>query len=218
MAEMAEAAERPVSMISGDTPFAVANIPLPSTSLDDIREPRAPYMATSSSPLIAESPRDSYLVDATTNGSGTFLADKREEEDPTTTSPKSKRLTVPLIILLLVALVLIITAVIVPVYFFVIKPKMNLTSSNSPRGGSNPKSGGPGGPMPSPGSPNAITGGNGSTIHAADGTTFIYNNPFGGFCKCFADFIVCPTETVEARVWSVLINPVTITDHILSRG
>ena len=224
-------AERPVSAISGDTPYAVANIPLPSTSDDDIREPRAPYMASSSVPLTSEeSPRESYL-NATPNDSGTLLANKHEGyvEDlilptttTTTTTPKSKRRSVVLVVLLLVALALIIIAVIVPVYFVVIKPKLNESKNKSNSGGGSgggpgPSSGGPGGSSPSPVLSNVTTGGDGSTIHAADGTTFIYHNPFGGFCKCFTDFF-CPTEIVEARVWSMLVNCVTITYHILSRG
>lgn len=218
--------ERPISTITGDTPYAVANFPLPSTSEDDIREPRAPYMASSHAPFTSESPRDSYL-NATPNGSGTLLANKHESyaEDPilptTATSPKSKRRSVVLIILLLVALALIIVAVIVPVYFTVIKPKLNESNSkNSSGGGSNsPTSGGGGGSTPSPGSSDAITGGDGSTIHAADGTTFTYHNSFGGFCKCFTHFIFCPTETVGARVWSMLVKLYDYyLPHILSRG
>ena len=218
-------AERPVSMITGDTPYAVANFPLPSTSEDDIREPRAPYMASNSVPLTTDSPRESYL-NATPNDSGTLLANKHEgyAEDhilpANITSSKSKRRSVILLVLLLVALALIIVAVIVPVYFIVIKPKLNESKnkSNTPGGGPGPNSGGPGGSTPSPVSPNATIGGDGSTIHAADGSTFIYHNPFGGFCKCFAAFIFCPIETIAARVWAVLVNRVTITDHILSRG
>jgi hypothetical protein len=182
--------ERPFSTISGDTPYAVANFPLPSTSDEDIREPRAPYMASSSVPLNSDSPRESYL-NATPNDSGTLLANKHESyaEDPilpptsitstTTISPKSKRRSVVLVVLLLVALLLVIVAVIVPVYFTVIKPKLNdSTKSNSSGGGSGSKSGGPG---PSTPLTNANSGGNGSIIHAADGTTFTYINPFGGF-------------------------------------
>ena len=192
-------AERPFSTISGDTPYAVANLPLPdlaSTSNDDIREPHAPYMASSSVPFTSDSPRDSYM-NTTLNDSGTLLNNKHESyaEQPILppTSPKSKRRSVVLVALLLAALALVIVAVIVPVYFTVIKPKLNLSSkSNSSGGGSgsNPKSGGPGGSTPSPVSSNSTTGGDGSTIHAADGTTFTYHNPFGGFCKCLSDFFM----------------------------
>ena len=209
---MAEAVERPVSTMTVDTLYAVANIPLPSSSDDDIREPRAPHLASSSDPLTSNSQRESAYL----NNSETLLGNKEiGAEDSafpiTTTSPKSKRRSAIRIALLLVALALIIIAVIVPVYFTVIKPRSNVANSNTSGGGggSGPTSSGPGGSKPSPGS-NAITGGDGSTIHAADGTTFIYNNSFGGFCKCFTDFILF--AQLETIVY------VTITDHISSRG
>lgn len=207
MAE-AEAVERPVSlMITGDTPYAVANIPLPSTgdtpytvaniplpasSDDDIREPRAPYMASSFDPLTSDSPRESYL-----NNSETLLGNKGYTVEDPATSPISKRRSLVRIAVLLVALALVIVLVVVPVYFAVIKPKLDASKSNTSGGvpGSKPgggSGGGGGGSTPTPGSPIVTTGGNGSTIHAADGTTFIYNNPFGGFCKFFT-FFFCPT-------------------------
>ena len=60
----AEVTEHPVSTIStADTLYAVSNIPLPSNSDYDLREPRAPYIATSSSPLVvSDSPRDSSYL------------------------------------------------------------------------------------------------------------------------------------------------------------
>ena len=204
----AEVPERPVSTIStSDTLYAVANIPLPSNSDYDLREPRAPYIATSSSPLVvSDSPRDSSYLNPTLNGSGALLAPKIPEtyaEDTITTSPKSTRRSLIRIgLLLMLALVLIILVVILPVYFTVIKPRSNVAKSNSPGSQPSPTSGAipSSGPTPAPGSPNAITGGDGSTIHAADGSTFIYNNPFGGFCKCFTFFFFfAQLDTVEAR-------------------
>jgi hypothetical protein len=111
----------------------------------------------------------------------------------------SKLRSVVPVLLLLVALALVI---ILP---FVIKPKSNQSTimTNSPGGASgsndsNPTPSSPGGSMPSPVSSDAITGRDGSTIHAADGTTFIYHNAFGGICKCFADLIFfAQLETVE---------------------
>ena len=190
-------AERPISTITGDTPYAVANFPLPSTSEEDIRGPRAHYMVSSSLPFSSESPRDSYSnANATPYGSGTLLANKNEgyAEDSilrtttTTPPPKLKRRTVILILLLLLAFAMLIVAVVVPVYFTVIKPKLDASKNLSGGGGGSPKSGGSGGSTPSPGSSNIVTGGDGSTIHAADGSTFTYRNPFGGFCKCFTVF------------------------------
>ena len=200
-------ADRPFSTISGDTPYAVANFPLPSTSDDDIREPHPPYMASSSVPFTSDSPRESYL-NTTPNGSGALLANKHEgyAEQPILpiTSPKSKRRSVVLVVLLLVALAAIIVAVIVPVYFTVIKPKLNQSNKSNTSGGggggSSPNSGSPGGGGSTPpGSSNPITGGDGSTITAADGTTFIYHNSFGGFCKCFTDFIFLPNWKLLRR-------------------
>lgn len=188
-------AERPLSTISGETMLAIAtNTPLPLNSDDSsIREPRAPYMAVSD-PFISgsDSPRESYL-NATPNDSGALLANKNEnyadEPIPTTTSPtKSKRRTVIIALLSLLALILVIVAVIVPVYFTVIKPKSRSVNANASSGGSNgPTSTGPSGSSTPPSSStNVITGGDGSTIKAADGSTFTYNNKFGGFCECFS--------------------------------
>jgi len=79
------------------------------------------------------------------------------------------------------ALIVLIIIVVVPVYFTVIKPK-----NNNAKGG---LSGGPGGSSGNgptkggdkPQSPTgAITGGDGSTVLLADGSSFTYNNPFGG--------------------------------------
>ena len=162
-------------MASGDTMALATNIPLPSTSDDSsfFREPRAPYMA--SVPFTSDSPRESYL-NATPNDSGTMLATKNENSavDPslTTTPPKSKRRFVIVVLLFLLALSLVIVAVIVPVYFTVIKPKLNRSSganggSSSPTTSSGGGQSGQSGSTPS--SPaNIITGGDGSTIHAAD--------------------------------------------------
>jgi hypothetical protein len=189
-----------VPATSYDTLYAVANVPLPAASDDDIREPpRAPFLAPSAVPLDSDSPRESSYLTPTLNGSGALLnATKLEtyaEDAITPASSKSKRRSVILVVFL-VALVLILIAVVVPVYFTVIKPKKNVANSNSPGVEPGPNSGGGsgGGSTPSPGSPTAITGGDGSTIHAADGSTFTYKNSFGGFCKSFTIFFFCPTR------------------------
>lgn len=190
--------ERPLSSTSGDTMAFMANLATSNSS--DFAGLHARYLA--SAPLSSDSPRQSFL-NATPNDSGTLLGTKNENyaEEPiltTTTaviSPKSKRRSVTIIFLLLTALILIAVAVVVPVYFTVIKPKLHVAaksnSSGSGSGGSS--SGGSGGSTPSSGSSNAITGGGGSVVHTANGTTFIYNNTFGGFCKCSTDYIVCST-------------------------
>ena len=188
-------AERPFSTASGDILTLATNTPLPVMSDDStsFREPRAPYMA--SVPFTSASPRESYL-NATPNNSGTLLATKNENyiETPifTTTSPTSKRRSIIVAILSLVALLLIITAVIVPVYFIVIKPHSNHSKISGSGSGSGSGSTS-GGPSTSSGSSSAITGGDGSVIRAADGSTFTYNNKFGGFCKCSLNCNLCPT-------------------------
>ncbi|KIM27156.1 glycoside hydrolase family 5 protein [Serendipita vermifera MAFF 305830] len=77
------------------------------------------------------------------------------------------------------ALLIIAAAVIVPVYFFVIKPKTGSSSSSGSTGSSN----GNGGSSTNGGNGQTVitTGGDGSTVTKADGTTFKYNNTFGGY-------------------------------------
>ncbi|KAG7441041.1 glycoside hydrolase [Guyanagaster necrorhizus] len=82
----------------------------------------------------------------------------------------------------------IVLAVVLPVYFTVVKPNEN--NANGSRGGSIAGKGSatPGAPngdgttsdQPSP-TGDAITGGDGSVVTQEDGTTFIYNNSFGGY-------------------------------------
>lgn len=182
-------AERPLSnQPSGDTLAFMANL----ATTDGFIEPPTSH--------VGDSLRDSYL-NTTPNDSGTLLATKPENyaEDPIlstpTTPPKSKRRRVILVVLLLFALIVIIVAVIVPVYFTVIKPQFHEStkkkSSGGGSGGSTPASSG--GPTPFSGSSNAISGGDGSTVYTANGTTFIYKNSFGGVCKCFTACILYPT-------------------------
>ena len=213
-------AERPLSTISGDTIMAIAaNIPLPPDDGSSFHEPRAPYMV---SDPFSDSPRESYL-NATPNDSGTLLAAAKNEnyvEDPilTTPSPKSKRRVLIIAGLLLVALILIVVAVIVPVYFTVIKHQSSRSTKVSGGSGASPTPGGQSGPTTSPGSSTnskTTTGGDGSTIYAADGSTFTYNNKFGGFCKCFAGYILCIMHVFE--FWPYFYFLPT-TDHIISRG
>jgi len=74
------------------------------------------------------------------------------------------------------AIVVIVLAVVLPVYFVVIR-KHNTNSSSSSGSGSGSGSSSSGGSSKS----NAKTGGDGSTVTLANGTTFIYNNSFGGY-------------------------------------
>lgn len=74
-----------------------------------------------------------------------------------------------------IVLIVVVLAIILPIVFVVIKRH---------HGGSSGSSGSSSGPASNPESPTGdITGGDGSTIKMADGSTFVYKNPFGGFCK-----------------------------------
>ncbi|KAI8984881.1 glycoside hydrolase [Trametes punicea] len=73
------------------------------------------------------------------------------------------------------AIVVVVLAVILPVYFTVIKKHTGAASSPG-------RSGSASGAASNPESPTgAVTGGDGSTITLSDGTTFTYQNPFGGY-------------------------------------
>jgi hypothetical protein len=85
-----------------------------------------------------------------------------------------------LVLIALVVLVVLLVAIVVPIYFTVIKPKTNAATGGTtasgaaaPTSSSHPKS-----PTHS-----TITGGDGSTVRTSNGTTFTYNNKFGGICE-----------------------------------
>ncbi|KIJ51370.1 glycoside hydrolase family 5 protein [Sphaerobolus stellatus SS14] len=91
----------------------------------------------------------------------------------------------------LAAIVVVVLAVFLPVYFTIIKPRQNRnlsSSSSSSDTGSDSGSGSSGsaqqpGSGGSTGKPSslAITGGDGSVVTASDGSTFKYQNSFGGY-------------------------------------
>ena len=89
---------------------------------------------------------------------------------------KSRRNTI--ILSALGGLLLLIVAVILPVYFLAIKHNSNKAASSHQSGTATAPS--PSGTK-SPTSKNLITGGDGSTVTMEDGTTFTYQNPFGGY-------------------------------------
>ena len=80
-----------------------------------------------------------------------------------------------------VAVIVIFLAVFLPILFTVIKKH-----SGSGSGGAHGSGSGSGdSASTNPESPTGATsGGNGSVIQLADGTTFTYENPFGGTCAC----------------------------------
>ncbi|KAG9076861.1 hypothetical protein FS749_011316 [Ceratobasidium sp. UAMH 11750] len=99
-------------------------------------------------------------------------------------SEKQQRKRNPLLytVIGLVALAVIVVAVVVPVYYKVIKTNKSTSNASSSHGG--PSGGSPtasptGGNNPTSGV--VTTGGDGSTVTKDDGTTFTYNNKFGGF-------------------------------------
>ena len=202
-------ADRPLSVVStADSLARAANIPLPADDNWSLREPHPPFLAVGPS-IANDSPRDSYM-EATPYDSGTLLPVTKnesytEEEDPVVpppTSPKAKRRPLLLLLIGLVALIVVVLAVILPVYFTVIKPRSVRTSQSSSNGGNgtptNSTGGGGGTSHTPPSSTNAITGGDGSTIKASDGTTFTYNNKLGGICKFIPSIVFHRGGYVEA--------------------
>ena len=90
---------------------------------------------------------------------------------------KSRRNTI--ILSVLGGLVLLIVAVILPVYFLAIKHTSNKSTTSNPSHTTTAPS--PSGTKSPSSSKNLITGGDGSTVTTDNGTTFTYNNSFGGY-------------------------------------
>ena len=81
------------------------------------------------------------------------------------------------------ALVALILIIILPVYFTVIHKSNNNSTKASKNPGSSTSSGARPTPTGNPNTPSgATTGGNGSTIISGN-TSFVYNNPYGGYCE-----------------------------------
>ncbi|SRR6266550_744288 len=113
---------------------------------------------------------DSGAVPLSPVGHSRFLDEKNAAYAPT--HAKSRRGI--LVLVVLIALILVIAAVIIPVYFTVIKPKTDAAGS----GGSSSTKTAQGA---TPTQVAIVTGGDGSTVTMDDGTTFTYNNKFGGY-------------------------------------
>ncbi|KAG1767470.1 glycoside hydrolase family 5 protein [Suillus placidus] len=169
-------------------PFLTA----PNTPLNlgqSLEPPRASYL--SSTPETATSPRDSY---ADTPDNVSPLVPENEKRDAIAYGQESRAepglkkrsiLRRPLFWLIAFAVItVVVLAIVLPVYFVVIKPHNYSTNGASaggaPAGGA--PAGGSGSGSGNPTSPPGVTttGGNGSIIKMADGTTFTYLNPFGG--------------------------------------
>ena len=183
------AEDRPVSTVNSDyaTPL---NSPLPFDQAT-LEPPRASFFSPS---LGQSTPRESIAPSAsgpeqdrdglTPAESTTFLPAGKESG---TISPQGVVATKPLYrrptiwAIAFAALVAIILIIILPVYFAVIHKNhgsSNLANNNNGTGGN----GGGNGNNPPTSTPNATTGGNGSTIVSGN-TSFTYINPFGGFCE-----------------------------------
>ena len=109
-----------------------------------------------------------------------------------------------------VAVVVVALAVVLPVIFVVVKPGQHHSTSGASSSSSSGSSGSNGsGDSGSNGSGTTTTktgitiGGDGSTVTKDDGTTFVYKNPFGGYCECLSTFSPCfprNTPLVHASV------------------
>jgi glucan 1,3-beta-glucosidase len=115
---------------------------------------------------------------------------------------KSRRRNV-IVLAALGGLILLIVVVVVPVYFLAIKPHSNKSSSSSPSSHStaaSPSS------TSSPSSPKsaAVTGGDGSTVTMDDGTTFTYQNSFGGYW--YYDPKDPLSNNARAQSWTPALN------------
>ncbi|KAF5324525.1 hypothetical protein D9611_004572 [Ephemerocybe angulata] len=95
--------------------------------------------------------------------------------------PKAKSRRKIMIIGAIIALILIAAAVVIPLYFTVFKKKDGSSSGKTGDStGSNTDSDSTGGKTPNK-PQNVVSGGDGSTVTMEDGTTFKYQNKFGGY-------------------------------------
>jgi len=184
-------ADHPLSVaVSIDSLARAANVPLPADDGLSLHKPSLPFLADGS---VTDSSRNSY-VQPTPFDSGTllpmtknedFTGEGEEEPAPPPPSPqRAKRRPLLLILVGLLALIVVALGVMLPVYFIVIKPRNATSSQPTSATNSTTTGGGSTSPSPPPPSPtDAITGGDGSTVRANDGTTFTYNNKLGGICE-----------------------------------
>ncbi|KAJ3565745.1 hypothetical protein NP233_g7440 [Leucocoprinus birnbaumii] len=161
-------AARPPSAVS-ETLHAAVNTPLPAEEMPF----RASYMDST------VSPRESKYTSPGSSMPVLVNQDKEAEAAAPDTDTKPKKRVITLLAFGLVALVVIVLAVVLPVYFTVIRPKNGTNSSPSSPGDTSTDNGQNG----KPSSPTAtlVTGGDGSTVTADDGSTFVYSNAFSGF-------------------------------------
>ncbi|KAF9239593.1 exo-beta-1,3-glucanase [Melanogaster broomeanus] len=126
----------------------------------------------------SDEPRDSEFYGGDSGDSGPspshYLAEKRSAY----TAPRAMSKRNLIIMGSIAAALVVIAAVIVPVYLTVVKPKSsnNNAATSSPSASPTSTSGNGTGS----GTVAVVTGGDGSKITTEDGTTFTYQNPFGG--------------------------------------
>ncbi|KAI0359285.1 glycoside hydrolase [Trametes cingulata] len=108
---------------------------------------------------------------ASASGSGDLPASKESYADDSLAAPRTPVYKRPVFWVVAAGIVaVVVVAVVVPVYFTVVKPNQHTRVSS--------------GSATSPDKPvqtAVTTGGDGSTVTMEDGTTFVYNNKFGGY-------------------------------------
>ncbi len=122
-------------------------------------------------PLLQDQPPAPYNSSPLANKESGYLTDPRP----------AKRPFYKTLWFWIAAIIIVAAAVVLPVYFVVIRPKHDSkTSSGSVATGSSNSTG-----TTTTGSSQALVqfGGDGSTVTKEDGTTFVYNNSFGGYCE-----------------------------------
>jgi glucan 1,3-beta-glucosidase len=117
-------------------------------------------------------------------------------------SPKSRRK--PLIWGAIIALLLIVAGVVVAVYFTVIKPKNHTSSTTNGNTSSSSDNSASGANNNKPSAALVVTGGDGSTVTMDDGSTFTYNNSFGGYW--YADPNDPYKSAAKCNSWTPALN------------
>ncbi|CAE6479170.1 unnamed protein product [Rhizoctonia solani] len=133
------------------------------------------------------------------------------QDDPSTEKvvdygePKSNKRPLLWTLVILVLLAIVAVAVVVPVYFKVIKPNTNIAQSAGSTGGSSSTGAAQPTQSSKPETPEAVvTGGDGSRVTTESGSTFVYNNTFGGFW--YYDPKDPFSNKAQAQSWSPPLN------------
>lgn len=175
--------------------FASSNHTIPGTHFEYNASLHALNDPQGTGGTYRDDPCDTMPISNTT---GRTLAEKRAAY----ASPVAKSTRKIMILAIIVALALIIAAVVIPIYFFVIKPSRHsdtakaTASSNAPTPSTSASSGG--------NSSLRITGGDGSVVTTENGTTFIYQNSFGGYW--YWDENDPFNESARPQSWSPALN------------